>query len=193
MVGAGVVSNQQSSGDHHSSSVISDDQHPQQHHQHNREGDDDESIMPEDVESDSMYYYQSSQMSEKQEQVGFIRSVGSFELLSKADHLTKNKDRKGFCRMLTKDDVHILTTTVNALLGVSIFAMPWGFMHSGLIGKLASHFPVDTIIHIHMAYIYTRWYRNCHCSIISIFRNCKSYASNSKTTIYQNGRSSELP
>lgn len=37
-------------------------------------------------------------------------------------------------RTLAGPDISIVANTVNALLGVSIFAMPWGYLKSGIIG-----------------------------------------------------------
>jgi amino acid permease len=34
------------------------------------------------------------------------------------------------------DELSVITNTVNALLGVSLFAMPWGFQQSGILGGL---------------------------------------------------------
>jgi amino acid permease len=49
------------------------------------------------------------------------------------NHSSHHMDNKGVSTEEVVDEVSIIANTINALLGVSLFAMPWGFQQSGVV------------------------------------------------------------
>ena len=87
-----------------------------------------------------------------------LRSTSTIEKFSK-----KNLPFREF--------VSVVANATNALLGVSIFAMPWGFAKSGLIGNLIYCFQMKILRNLYSSYCYflTKCLSLCLCVSLSIY------------------------
>lgn len=64
-----------------------------------------------------------------------IHMYGNGEAETTFEHLARNESEiSDHYLPVVGSDVSLIANTMNALLGVSIFAMPWGFAQSGVIG-----------------------------------------------------------
>ena len=72
-----------------------------------------------------------------------LRSNSDFENGSELALLTSQNDdverkynnpSKSFSSTLCMEDITVVSNTINALLGISLFSIPWGFEQSGIFG-----------------------------------------------------------